>query len=85
MAISKKRDPRRSVHQAGWITLDGGFAARPCQILDLSASGAKLTVEDPASISNKISLGFTRDGRSGRRCDVIWRRGKTIGVKFSVV
>ncbi len=83
MANVKKRDARRSVQQAGWITLDGGFAARPCQVLDLSASGAKLTVEDPTSVSNKIKLGFSRDGRSARSCDVIWRRGKTLGVKFS--
>ncbi len=83
MALTKKRDVRRSVHQAGWITLEGGFAARPCQVLDLSASGAKLIVDDPTSVSNKMRLGFSRDGRMGRSCDVVWRRGKTLGVKFS--
>lgn len=83
MAIVKKRDARRLVHQAGWITLDGGFAARACQVLDLSASGAKLTLDDPTSVSNKIKLGFSRDGRNARSCHVVWRRGKTLGVKFS--
>lgn len=83
MALTKKRDARRSVQQAGWITLDGGFAARPCQVLDLSASGAKITVADPTSITTKLRLGFSRDGRSGRPCDVVWRRGQTLGIKFT--
>ncbi|MDB5485801.1 MAG: hypothetical protein JWR73_1615 [Tardiphaga sp.] len=83
MAIIKKREARKSVRQAGWITLDGGFAARACQVIDLSASGAKITVDDPTSVTNKVKLGFSRDGRAGRACDVVWRRGKTLGVKFS--
>ena len=28
MAAAKKRDVRRSVQQTGWVTLEGGFAAR---------------------------------------------------------
>jgi hypothetical protein len=82
MAVTKKRDVRRSVHQAGWITLDGGFAARPCNVRDLSTSGAKLVVEDPTSIGNKMRLAFSRDARTGRNCEVVWRRGKTLGVRF---
>ena len=80
--MTKKRDTRRSVQQAGWISLDGGFAARPCSVLDLSSSGAKLTVDDPTSVSNRVKLAFTRDTRLGRTCDVVWRRGKTLGVRF---
>lgn len=82
MAVTKKRDVRRSVHQAGWITLDGGFAARPCHVLDLSTSGAKLVVDDPTSIGNRVRLAFSRDARTGRLCEVVWRRGKTLGVHF---
>jgi hypothetical protein len=82
MALTKKRDVRRSVHQSGWITLDGGFAARPCNVLDLSASGAKLVVDDPTSVSNRVRLAFSRDARTGRSCEVVWRRGKTLGVRF---
>ena len=82
MAVTKKRDIRRSVQQSGWITLDGGFAARPCNVQDLSASGAKLVVDDPTSVSNKMRLAFTRDARTGRLCEVVWRRGKTLGVRF---
>jgi hypothetical protein len=29
---TKKREVRKSLRQSGWITLDGGFAARPCVV-----------------------------------------------------
>ena len=83
MAVTKKRDVRRSVQQAGWITLEGGFAARPCVVLDLSVSGAKIVLEDPASVTtSRIRLAFARDARTGRPAEVVWRRGKTLGIRF---
>jgi hypothetical protein len=49
---------------------------------DLSASGAKLTVEDNNTLPAKLRLAFSRDARGGRPCEVVWRRGQTVGVKF---
>jgi hypothetical protein len=82
MAITTKREARKSVRQSGWITLDGGFAARLCTVLDLSSTGAKITVDDPSVVTAKVRLAFSRDARTGRTCQVVWRRGKTLGVKF---
>lgn len=82
MALTKKRELRRSVRQSAWITLDGGFAARPCTVLDLSTTGAKLMVDDPQAVLSTMRLAFSRDARTGRVCDVVWRRGKTLGVRF---
>jgi hypothetical protein len=79
---TKKREVRKSLHQPGWITLDGGFAARPCVVQDLSASGAKVTIDDPNTLPAKLRLAFSRDARSGRNCEVVWRRGRTVGIKF---
>jgi hypothetical protein len=82
MAITTKREIRKSVSQSGWITLDGGFAARPCTVLDLSSAGAKITIDDPNAVTAKARLAFSRDVRAGRTCQVVWRRGKTLGIKF---
>ena len=79
---SKKRESRKSLSQPGWITLEGGFAARQCVVQDLSATGAKVTIDDPNSLPAKLRLAFSRDARTGRRCEVVWRRGKSVGVKF---
>jgi len=76
------RDARKSLQQPGWITLEGGFAARACLIENISVSGAKVTVEDNNTLPAKLRLAFSRDARGGRACEVVWRRGRTVGVKF---
>jgi hypothetical protein len=82
LVIDKKRAARKSVSQPGWITLEGGFAARQCVVHNMSATGAKVTIEDSNSLPAKLRLAFSRDARTGRPCEVVWRRGKSVGVKF---
>jgi hypothetical protein len=81
-AATKKREARKSLRQPGWITLEGGFAARQCVVQDISGSGARITVDDPSVLPAKLRLAFSRDARTGRNCAVVWRRGKSLGVKF---
>jgi len=80
--VTKKREVRKSLGQSGWITLDGGFAARQCVVQDISSTGAKITVDDPNVLPAKLRLAFARDARTGRNCEVVWRRGKSVGIKF---
>jgi PilZ domain-containing protein len=82
VAAAKKRDVRRSVQQTGWVTLEGGFAARQCVVHDISSTGAKITVADSSVLSGRLRLAFSRDAKTGRQCDVVWRRGRSFGVKF---
>jgi PilZ domain len=81
-AVTKKRELRKSVRQSGWITFEGGFAARQCTVHDISSSGAKIIVDDPNILPARLRLAFTRDARTGRNCEVVWRRGKSLGLKF---
>ena len=82
MPAPTKRDVRRSVQQTAWVTLEGGFAARECLVHDMSASGAKLTVSDASVLSGRVRLAFSRDANKSRQCQVVWRRGRSFGVKF---
>jgi PilZ domain len=82
MAVTKKREARKSLSQPGWITLEGGFAMRPCVVQDMSSTGAKIMIDDPNVLPARLSLAFTRDARTGRNCEVVWRRGKSVGIKF---
>ena len=82
MAVTNKREARKSLRQPAWITLEGGFAARQCMVQDISTSGAKITVDDPDILPAMLRLAFSRDARTGRDCAVVWRRGKSVGVKF---
>jgi hypothetical protein len=80
--LTKKREARKSLRQSGWITLEGGFAARQCVVQDISSSGASLTIDDSNTLPAKLRLAFSRDARTGRNCAVVWRRGNSVGVKF---
>ncbi|MBR0775360.1 PilZ domain-containing protein [Bradyrhizobium diazoefficiens] len=83
MPLPKKRAERKLLSRQAWITLDGGFAARQCLVQDISDSGAKITLDDDASgLPGVIKMAFSRDARTGRRCQVVWRRGKSAGVRF---
>ena len=82
MIAARKRVARKSVRQSAWITLDGGFAARPCVVLDLSAAGAKITVDDAGAVPSVFRLAFSRDAREGHSCTVMWRRQGRLGVRF---
>ena len=82
LATKKNRKVRKSLRQPGWITLDGGFAARKCVVQNMSSTGAKITIDDPNMLPAKLRLAFTRDARTGRPCEVVWRRGKSVGIKF---
>jgi hypothetical protein len=81
-AATKKREARKSLRQSGWITLDGGFAARQSVVQDISSTGAKIRVDDPNVLPARLRLAFARDARTGRNCQVVWRCGNSVGVKF---
>ncbi|WFU37270.1 PilZ domain-containing protein [Bradyrhizobium sp. CB82] len=83
MTATKKREARKLLSKHAWITLEGGFAARHCLVADISTSGARITLgEDAAQLPGIIRLAFARDARTGRNCQVVWRRGKSAGIKF---
>jgi hypothetical protein len=82
MALTKKREARKLFGRTAWITLDGGFAARQCVVQDISSTGAKICVDEAVALPARLRLAFSRDARTGRECQVVWRHGKTAGVKF---
>jgi hypothetical protein len=78
----RARSTRKSIRHPGWLVFEGSFAARPCTVLDMSDSGARIEISDRSAVPSKLRLAFSRDVRRGRACEVVWQRGKTVGVKF---
>ena len=77
----KHRPSHRQTNQPAWMTVDAGFAARQCTVIDISEGGARLRVEDPQFVKPQFQLKF--DWTSpGRPCKVAWKKGDVIGVKF---
>lgn len=78
----KSRKPRKRVDRQAWLVAQGDFALRPCTVVDMSDDGARLTVETAERLPRTFGLTFSRGARSGRTCEMRWRRGNAIGVKF---
>jgi hypothetical protein len=66
---------------SAWIVLTGR-ADQGCQILDISKDAAKLVVGTPSQVPQHFALAFVQDSTQRRLCEVIWRRGKMIGVQL---
>ena len=77
----KTRPARRRTNQPAWITVDGGFAARQCTVIDISEGGARLRVEDPQFVKREFQLKLERSS-PGRACKIAWKNGDVIGIKF---
>jgi hypothetical protein len=80
-----KRSERTSAPVPAWIVVNGR-ADRECAVLDISQTGAKVVVQlsqgVPDGIPDRFELAFFQSLDKRHRCEVIWRRGKVLGVRF---
>jgi hypothetical protein len=77
----KRQQVRRRRHQSAWITLDGKTPGYKCQVADVSQSGAKITLDTAVEVGSLLDIAFVPRA-AARRCEVVWRRGKTLGIRF---
>jgi hypothetical protein len=77
----KRQQPRRRRHQSAWITLGDGTAKHKCQVADVSQSGAKITLDTAVEVGSLLDIAFVPRA-AARRCEVVWRRGNTLGIRF---
>ena len=73
------RAPRRRTFKAGTIEFGGG--AIDCIVRNISETGAALEVNTPLFIPDHFTL-FVPTEQLKRRCRVVWRKEKRIGVTF---
>ena len=77
------REPRRQLHkQPALMTVDAGLTNRECFVLDVSPGGARIATDVAIDVRDKFGLALVRDRPKHQSCEVVWRRGKTYGVKF---
>jgi hypothetical protein len=87
MGMDQRRFGERVVFERGYnafmMAIDGTWR-RACDVLDVSETGAKLTVE--GSIEGlqlkEFFLLLSSPGLAYRRCELAWVNGKKIGVGF---
>jgi hypothetical protein len=78
-----KRETRRQLHKRlAWITVENGVSERECHILDVSSGGARIASDDAMDVRDRFELTLVKDHPKREMCEVIWRRGRTYGIKF---
>jgi PilZ domain len=88
--VQRRHCYRKPVRLAGEISLGDKSSRFSCDIIDMSASGARLSVSREHSVSRsgtdcltsrRIALFLDRKGTSVE-CQVVWRGGDEFGVRF---
>ena len=82
MMRERRHNIRVEWHSPGKIyDCDGELLSR-CVINDLSNGGAKITGVAVRDIPDQFVLRITRGRIGTRKCHVLWRNAKTIGIEF---
>jgi len=51
-------------------------------VLDVSPGGAKIVTDAAIDVRDRFGLTLAPEHAGRYQCEVVWRRGKTYGVKF---
>jgi len=80
---NRRGERRNRVYKRGRIIFGDGFSTIDCTIRDLSAHGARISVEDQVTIPPRFSFAILDTGEvypAVRR----WQRGRGIGLEFVI-
>ena len=79
-ATERRNKSRRRVLKRALIVFNGGHCSMRCQILNISEVGAQVMPSDILLCTSEFVL--KPDVGDQRNCEVAWRKGTTIGVRF---
>ncbi|TMJ00469.1 MAG: PilZ domain-containing protein [Alphaproteobacteria bacterium] len=82
MASNRRKSIRRTIAYRARIFASDGSWDMDCRVLDVSHSGAKLAVEQPAKLPQAFILALSMQGNATRRCRLVWTTEREIGVRF---
>ena len=78
-----QREPRRQLHKRpAWIKVGDGTTKIECLVLDVSPGGAKIVTDAAIDVRDSFVLALVPEHPMRQPCEVVWRRGKTYGIKF---
>jgi len=83
MLTDRRKGRRRYVVHGARIVCDGGSGLQNCRMLDVSAFGAQLELENALTLPDKFVLLLSHDGRLRRQCLVVWRTQNAVGIQFN--
>ena len=81
MINDKRKALRRSMRYTAWLAL-APDQSHGCILSDISDTGARIDVEDSTTVPDNFMLLLSGNGSAKRKCRVVWRKPRQIGVKF---
>lgn len=81
MIENKRKSVRRPVHYGAWLALDSD-TLHDCSLSDISDTGARLDIKKSDTVPDRFVLLLSGNGAAQRKCRVIWRTDRQVGVKF---
>jgi hypothetical protein len=80
--IERRKHRRIEVSQAVTLLRRDGSLIADCMLRNISVGGARLQFEMRVDLPRELSLRMPRGGKVHRHCEVVWRAGFDMGVKF---
>lgn len=82
MSKENRFAPRKDLQWEGVVASVDGTALCRCKMVNISTSGAKLVVEASEKVPDHFVLVLSHNATVRRKCDVMWRSGSSVGVRF---
>jgi hypothetical protein len=82
MKYNNRKKPRRQLRYRAWIQDEVGGPNRLCHLEDVSEGGARLRIEDGATIPAAFNL-LLNEQATARPCRVVWRTDTEVGLRFA--
>jgi hypothetical protein len=74
--------PRIEVNCPAWIVLDNGAPPMSCVAVNLSTTGAKLSIRAGLTLPDQFVLKFSETSGIKVLCATVWSREGAVGVRF---
>ncbi len=75
----KRKHPRTDVNEPAYVSSGGSVMS--CTVLNISAEGAAIGIENPAFVPPRFRL-VMANGATVRECQVAWIQRNRIGLTF---
>jgi hypothetical protein len=81
MINDKRKALRRPIRYSAWLAL-GPDDLHGCVLSDVSDTGARIDIDETKEIPDHFMLWLSNSGSARRKCKVVWRKPRQLGVNF---
>ena len=82
MTKDKRKALRRTMRYTAWMAFEPNVL-HGCVLADISETGARIDIDDSKSIPDSFMLLLASNGSAKRKCKVVWRKPRQMGVTFT--